>query len=145
MLGFLKRFYSKYSIIEDVEPYHFSPRSVQSTARPSTPRRIDTQRPTARLDLKRRKGYYRSTLKDKLEEKPKPAFDEERVARLRQQEAETRLLSAQLRAASSGFSRIDLSLCLAFYLMCTAILILIYYHFTVHRRMQIGFRLLSKA
>ena len=145
VLLFLKRFYSKHSIIEDAEPYKFSPRSVQTTTRPPAQHRYNTRRPTTTLDFKRRKGYYKSTVKDGLEEKPKPAFDEERIAKLRQREEETRLLSARLHSASSGLNGMDLSLCLAFYLMCTAIIMLIYYHFTVNRRMQIGFKLLSKV
>ena len=88
-------------------------------------------------------GFEKSTGGLEVNFKLKQKFDKDRIARLWKEE-EMRLLGEMLRS-SSGLMSIDLSMCVAFYVMCTAIIILIYYHFTVNRRMTMGFKLLSKA
>ncbi len=51
---------------------------------------------------------------------------------------ETELLRSSIKSSMWGLNSTDISLCVAFYLLCTAIIILIYYHFTVNKRMSLS-------
>ena len=141
VLHFLKKFYGKDNIIDDAEPYQFSPRSVPSTR---SPLRKYTQKRSSDFNNRKRNSFKTFTDRPAGMGKSKWNFDEDRISRLRKEEEGTWLLSEELHS-SSGLTRIDLSMCVVFYIMCTTIIILIYYHFTVNRRMMMGFKLLSKA
>lgn len=54
-----------------------------------------------------------------------------KIALLQKREIDTRILE---RPTSFGFSGIDISLCVVFYIVCAVILLFLYFHFTVRHR-----------
>ena len=162
VLAYLKRFYG--NVIEDAEPFRFQPRpaAAGNAAGDAAPapgqrppggaagadaaraRQDDVVRMDNDLDMRRNSpqqdvdGSHRGNRVHSNAQEPNGVLGDGKSVDAAV--ARDALLTDELRLAAasrSGLTGIDLSLCVAFYVMCTAILILIYYHFTVNRRMSL--------
>ena len=129
VLIFLKAFYGAKGIIQDVGLGDTEIKQGKEDKR--------SDKALRRSDFEKlaEKKYEKQKEKNKPRYIHKPVADNEKIDKLRKIEFETREGSKAVRVATSmGLNRVDVSFCVLFYIVCTGIILLLYYHFTWRRR-----------
>ena len=151
-LKFLIGMYSKENIIQDSEPFTFSVPIDENLRTKNDPHvdqdtNMEDEKDVKLTDQKQwqeKKDQHdlqkisrlHTEKQDKLRKNSKKfsgRYNKSRIDRLRQRELDTRVSSIGYSSAG-GFNRVDISLCAMFYLMCSIIILLLYFHLTIRRR-----------
>lgn len=129
--GFLKIAYSKTSIIQDHTLLHFSRKDVSSD-------KGDTKRSE---DLKLIQELRNKKRKKKLESMKMQYLQgsegHSRIEGMRKRELDSRHGSVRRLHGIWGINTVDISLCVLFYIVSTSFILIVYFHFTVRKRMSV--------
>ncbi|CAH1787524.1 unnamed protein product, partial [Owenia fusiformis] len=121
ILDFLEDFYSPEKIIMDVENYQIAKKFIKN--KPNDPRRENG--PNERVNPK----FARHFQKERTERNPKGR---------KKYENDLRYLSSINTSKGWIMDGYDIGICIGFYVISAFILMLIYYHFSVNRKMRLG-------
>ncbi len=129
VLKYLKKFYSRYNIIQDSKPYKFEPMEHSDNEDQIFDPKFHPKGYKILVNAKDDTHPLNLAVNDRR-------FNQNHIERLRQQELDTRFIHSRA-AVSWGFTSMDLSICVLFYLICIAIIVLGYFHLTVNKRMNL--------